>query len=303
MARSRGTCESGGDGEREGGVFQLLILQVSTPVTIHERLPPQQQEVLVVTGVDGCIFQRWKTRPPRTRSFLLADREARMPRPPADPLVARLEHAILSLGALAARPQFHGEARSRAGLGGYYFPQHPARRVDPAAYGVLAALADEGMPGPSSIAVRLGFDPSTVSDHLRPLQERGLVERRPYFGHSRWRDVELTPAGRDAYETLRDARHEALAALIVDWPADEKAQLTAVVGRLGDAVRVHNLAVHERCPTEARHAARRRTPEEIEKARRYQRARCEREHPEAVARSPRRRPTVRVPDLFDFPGT
>lgn len=238
--------------------------------------------------------------PQRTRSFLLADRDARLPRPPADPLVARLDHALLSLGVLAARPQFHVEARARAGLGGRHFLLHPARQVDPAAYGVLAALAGEGMPGPSSIAVRLGLDPSTVSHHLSRLQERGLVERRPYFGDRRWRDVELTPAGKDAYETLRDARQEALAALIADWTADEKAQLAAVVGRLGDAVRVHNLAVHERRLAAARERARRRSSEEIEKARRYQRARYEREHPEAVARGPRRQPTVTVRGLFDF---
>ena len=81
------------------------------------------------------------------------------------------------------------------------------------------------------------------------------MERRPYFGDRRWRDVELTPAGKDAYETLRDARQEALAALIADWTADEKAQLAAVVGRLGDAVRVHNLAVHERRLAAARERA------------------------------------------------
>jgi len=200
-----------------------------------------------------------------------------VPRPPADPLIARLDHAVLSLGALAARPQFHNESRARAGLGRHHFPDHPARRVDPAAYGVLAALAGEGMPGPSSIAVRLGLSPSTVSHHLDRLQRRGLVERRPYFGNRKWRNVELTPAGTEAYETLRDARHEALAALTEHWTPGEKEQLAHVIGRLGDAVRVHNLRVHERRLAKARDAARDRSPDQIARAQRYQRNRYERD--------------------------
>lgn len=211
--------------------------------------------------------------PPPTTSFLLADRHARTPRPPGDPLVARLDHAILSLGALAARPQFHAEVHARAGLGAHHFPDHPARRVDPALYGVLAALAGEGMPGPSSIAVRLGLHPSTVSRHLERLERRGLVERRPFFGHRKWRDVELTTEGREAYETLRDARHEALAALVSDWSPKEKAILAEVVGRLGDAVRVHNLRVHT-CSLDARRDAwSHRSPEQVETDRRHERER------------------------------
>jgi DNA-binding MarR family transcriptional regulator len=217
--------------------------------------------------------------PPPTTSFLLADREAQTPRPPADPLVARLDHAILSLGALAARPQFHAEAHSRAGLGAHHFPDHPARCVDPALYGVLAALAGEGMPGPSSIAVRLGLHPSTVSHHLDRLSRRGLAERRPFFGHRKWRDVGLTPEGREAYETLRDARHDALAELVKDWSPQEKAMLAEPKGRLGDAVRVHNLRAHERSLDTARDAWSRRTPEQVEKDRhrecaRYARAKA-----------------------------
>jgi DNA-binding MarR family transcriptional regulator len=203
----------------------------------------------------------------------LVDRESRLPRPPADPLLARLDHAILSLGALAARPRFHTESRARAGLGREFFPNHPARRVDPALYGVLAALAGEGMPGPSSIAVRLGLSPSTVSHHLATLQRRGLVERRPYFGHRKWRDVELTPLGKDAYETLRDARHELLATLLDQWTPDERRSVVNAVAKLGDAVRMRNLDAHERSLAKAREAALDRTPEQIEKARRYQRER------------------------------
>jgi len=144
------------------------------------------------------------------------------------------------------------------------------------------------MPGPSSIAVRLGLSPSTVSHHLARLQHRGLVERRPYFGNRRWRDVELTPAGREAYETLRDARHEALASLVEDWSPAEKRQLADVIGRLGNAVRLHNLDVHDRRLAKAREASARRSPEQIEQAKAYQRERYERERYPASGASSQR---------------
>jgi MarR family 2-MHQ and catechol resistance regulon transcriptional repressor len=236
--------------------------------------------------------------PSPTPSFALADHKARIPKPPADPLIARLDQAVLSLAALAARPQFHAESRARAGLGRHHFPDHPARRVDPALYGVLAALAGEGMPGPSSIAVRLGLHPSTVSHHLDRLQRRGLVERRPCFAHRKWRNVELTAAGKEAYETIRDARHEALAALVRDWVPEDRQRLADLVARLGDAVRVHNLHIHERALDKAREATFRRSPEQREKARQDAHERYLREKEAAWQanrqRSGRERRSVRV---------
>ncbi len=184
--------------------------------------------------------------PPRVTELVREDRLARIPPPPVDPLIARLDHAILSIGALAARPRFHAESRRRAGLGGGYFPDHPARRVDPALYGVLAALDGAGMPGPMSIAVRLGLHPSTVSHHLERLECRGLIERHRYWQHRKWGDMRLTREGRDAYVTLRDARHEALADLLSQVPIDDREDLVQAVACLGDAVRRHNLDAHRR---------------------------------------------------------
>jgi DNA-binding MarR family transcriptional regulator len=183
---------------------------------------------------------------PRVTELVREDRLARIPPPPVDPLIARLDHAILSIGALAARPRFHAESRRRAGLGGGYFPDHPARRVDPALYGVLAALDGAGMPGPMSIAVRLGLHPSTVSHHLERLECRGLIERHRYWQHRKWGDMRLTREGRDAYVTLRDARHEALADLLSQVPIDDREDLVQAVACLGDAVRRHNLDAHRR---------------------------------------------------------
>jgi len=236
----------------------------------------------------------------RIPALLRAERQERIPRPPADPLAARLDHAILSIGALAARPQFHAESRARAGLGRHHFPDHPARRVDPALYGVLAALDGQGMPGPTSIGIRLGLHPSTVAHHLERLERRGLVERNRYFGNRRWGQVLLTPAGRVAYETIRDGRHEVLRDLLRKWTEDEQRSLVEQVARLGDAIRALNMAAEGKAAERRREAADRRSPEEKERARRlaaerYQRYRAAREEERARREPPRR--TVAIEPL------
>jgi DNA-binding MarR family transcriptional regulator len=239
----------------------------------------------------------------RIPSLLRAERLARVPLPPADPAAARLDQAILSIGALAARPQFHAESRDRAGLGRHHFPDHPARRVDPALYGVLAALVGEGMPGPTSIAIRLGLHPSTVAHHLERLERRGLVERRHYPGNRKWGQTLLTPAGKVAYETIRDARHEALRELLGKWTEEEQRQLVGQVARLGDAIRALNMAARSKASNRLREAEDRRSPEEKERARRlaaqrYRRYKAARGEERGRRRSPCRTVTVDAVDLW-----
>lgn len=244
-----------------------------------------------------------KNQPPSVTDLLREDRLARIPKAPLDPLIARLDHAILSIGALAARPRFHAESRDRAGLGGPHFPDHPARRVDPALYGVLAALDGQGMPGPTSIAIRLGLHPSTVSHHLERLERRGLVERRRYPEHRKWGDVRLTREGREAYVALRDARHEALADLLSGLTENERAQSVAAVARLGDAVRLHSLRAHRHYLDRVLQRTDAWTPERREHARRIGRERYHRlraEQSENERQRQERRPVVTIGPFDDW---
>jgi len=111
------------------------------------------------------------------------------------------------------------------------------------------------MPGPMSIAIRLGLSPSTISHHVARLESRGLVERSAYAGNRRWSNTRLTSAGRVAFETVRDARHEALAAIVASWEPDEVVRLVEVVARLADTVRRHNLEAYRETLERRRQAA------------------------------------------------
>lgn len=243
--------------------------------------------------------------PPGVIDLVREDRLARLPAPPADPLIARLDHAVLSIGALAARPRFHTESRQRAGLGGRHFPEHPARRVDPAQYGVLAALDGNGMPGPTSIAIRLGLHPSTVSHHLERLERRGLIERHRFRAHRKWGDMRLTRAGREAYVTIRDARHEALKELLHGLTDDQREQVVRALALFGDAVRRHNLRAHRRDLDRVLARIDGWSPEQRRHARdvaRERYTRTKRERLESERQRESRRPVVTIGPFDDWPG-
>ena len=159
-----------------------------------------------------------------------------------DDALSDIDKAIQTIGSLAARPGFHGQALARAGLTHDYFPDHPARSVDPALYGVLLALTGLGMPGPDGLAIRLGLHPSTVSHHLRRLEERGLVERRRYLIDRRMLAPRLTEQGKTALVTLQQARCQLLVAMLDDWPQNEYRILSESLARLADDIRIGTLA-------------------------------------------------------------
>ena len=177
--------------------------------------------------------ERWTERPARPALGASGLR---------DDALSDIDKAIQTIGSLAARPGFHAQALARAGLTHDYFPDHPARSVDPALYGVLLALTGLGMPGPDGLAIRLGLHPSTVSHHLRRLEERGLVERRRYLIDRRMLAPRLTAQGRTALVTLQQARCQLLTAMLDDWPESEYRILSEVLGRLADDIRIGTFA-------------------------------------------------------------
>lgn len=94
------------------------------------------------------------------------------------------------------------------------------------------------------------------------------MERRRYQGNRKWGKALLTPAGRVAYETIRDARHEALHELLGKWTDEERRQLVEQVARFGDAIRALDLAAQGKAMDRLRKAADHRSPEEKERVRR-----------------------------------
>ena len=151
-----------------------------------------------------------------------------------------LDQAIQTVAGAAARPQFHRAALERAGLTSDRFSHHPARKVDPALYGVLLALHGRGMPSPNSLALRLGLHSSTVSHHLARLEDRGLIERSRYWADGRLLAPVMTQAGMDAFVALHIARLSLLDELTGKWSRDDAQRLGTLMSRLGGELRVLN---------------------------------------------------------------
>ena len=161
----------------------------------------------------------------------------RLPRPPSSPLIAKLDAAIQTLASLAARPQFHAIALETAGLLPGVFPEHPARSIDPALYGVLLALEAHAWAGPGTLAADLGLHPSTICHHLVRLEQREIIERRRTARDARMSTASFTEPGILAFETVRDARHTMLARLALGRGEESAARLASLLSDLAEDVR------------------------------------------------------------------
>lgn len=103
---------------------------------------------------------------------------------------------------------------------------------------VLASVARLGEPRIAELAEDLHVDPSVISRHVSPLEQDGRVERRQDPADARAALIRLTPRGEEALATVRDLRRCHLEAVLADWPDDDVAGLTDVLGtvvRLLDA--------------------------------------------------------------------
>lgn len=161
----------------------------------------------------------------------------RVPRPAPSPLIEQLDQTIQTLASLAARPQFHTMALERAGLTTAVFPDHPARSIDPALYGVLLAIEADPWLGPSSLAARLGLHPSTVCHHLARLEERSIITRRRTLPIARSAVIRFTEPGILGFETVRDARHAMLEEVALRHGDGRASRLVACLAGLTRDVR------------------------------------------------------------------
>jgi DNA-binding MarR family transcriptional regulator len=127
---------------------------------------------------------------------------------PADDLVAALGTFITHLKRTSGDP----ETSARAFLLGHVERLAPVRATD---------LADH-----------VALDLSTISRHLRGLEDAGLLTRYPDPDDRRASLLSVTDAGRDFLEDALRARTALLAAATSDWPADDVSTLSELLTRL-----------------------------------------------------------------------
>lgn len=84
----------------------------------------------------------------------------------------------------------------------------------------------------SELARQLGVTGATVTHHLNALEKRGLVRRWREASNRRVQRVELTPAGIELFDRLREVAHRHDELLRSALSPDETALLGELLGRL-----------------------------------------------------------------------
>ena len=106
---------------------------------------------------------------------------------------------------------------------------------------VLMALLERGPQRVGEIAQSLGTDPSTVSRQVTALVEAGLVERRAHPDDGRAHLLAATESGTHRCVAGRRHRVEAVAAVMADWPAEDRSRLAALLSRFADDMQENNM--------------------------------------------------------------
>lgn len=111
--------------------------------------------------------------------------------------------------------------------------------LDVPAYTLLVRVHTDGASRISTLAEALGLDLSTVSRKVARIEEQGLLQRTTDPADARAVLVDLTHAGVDAVQRMREARREHITEAISHWTASDRARLGELVDRLLDDLIAH----------------------------------------------------------------
>lgn len=108
----------------------------------------------------------------------------------------------------------------------------PGDEIDFSAIPVLRALEHQGPSRVSVLAGHLGLDASTVSRHVRQLEDRGLLERAGDPDDGRASQVMLSGRGRDCLEQGAASRRALVATALGGWSDVDRESLRSLLVRL-----------------------------------------------------------------------
>ncbi|MEU4468059.1 MarR family transcriptional regulator [Streptomyces sp. NPDC024017] len=106
--------------------------------------------------------------------------------------------------------------------------------LDRAAVAILRNIAESEPLRPGVLAVRLSVEASHVTRQLRQLEQTGHVVRVPDPEDRRAQRVQLTEAGLDAVERMREVRRRGMEAALATWSPEDLGRLAGLFGRLVD---------------------------------------------------------------------
>ena len=111
--------------------------------------------------------------------------------------------------------------------------------VDRATYLLLVHLAKDGACRAGALAEAVHSDPSTVSRQVAHLVRLGLVERVADPVDGRATLLVATEEGRRVFDENRRLRNRRIAALMADWPDDDRRAFARLLTRFTDAFECH----------------------------------------------------------------
>jgi DNA-binding MarR family transcriptional regulator len=103
--------------------------------------------------------------------------------------------------------------------------------LDPALVVVLHDLGCSGPTRTSVLAETMRLDQSTVSRHVRALEQLGLVERTGDPDDRRAALLSLTPAGKERLAAIIAERRAIFSSATAGWSDDDRAQLAGFIDR------------------------------------------------------------------------
>ena len=123
--------------------------------------------------------------------------------------------------------------RARASSGEMAREVHPD--LEPAAYGILARLAETGPERATVLAGYFGVGKATMSRQLRALEVLGLIRREPDPADGRAYLVQLTAGGAERFSRVRTARRARYVSRLSGWDRDELRELARLLGQLNSS--------------------------------------------------------------------
>lgn len=106
--------------------------------------------------------------------------------------------------------------------------------LDPALLWVLHAVACDGPLRLSELAGHLHLDLSTVSRHVRALEDAGYLERTADPDDRRATRISITAKGTQIFDEAKDARAKQLDEVLTRWPKRDLETFERLLGRLAD---------------------------------------------------------------------
>jgi DNA-binding MarR family transcriptional regulator len=106
--------------------------------------------------------------------------------------------------------------------------------VDKAGLAVLHETRRLGTVRPSDLAAQMHLDLSTISRHLRALEQQGMLQRSPDPGDARAQRISVTALGCDVLTRLLDHRAAAIRDAIAHWPESDRRTVRQLLRRLAD---------------------------------------------------------------------